>query len=32
VIQLASDETGVKVFNGSQGAANLVIDANGWFD
>jgi hypothetical protein len=32
VILLAGDGTGVKVFNGSLGAAHLIIDVNGWFD
>jgi hypothetical protein len=32
ILLLAGDGTGIKVFNGSAGTADFVLDANGWFE
>jgi hypothetical protein len=32
ILLLAADGTGIKVFNGSAGSVDLILDANGWFE
>ncbi len=32
VLQLAANGSGLKVLNGSAGAAHFILDVNGWFE